>query len=735
MTAVAADPALRPLPWRGRTDLEVQPVWLRQQRHWRIKDPVSLRYYELRDEEHWLLTALDGQATLAELAAGFERRFPQWRLDAARIHGFLATLHAAGLVLSDHDARTRFLQESAAAARRNRWTMALANPLAIRFRGLNPRRLLNRIEPWCGWLLSPPAIALGLAVIVASALLAGLRLDASRLPSLADFLTFENAFVLWLCIAAAKVAHELSHALACRRAGRDCHELGVMLLCFAPCLYCNVSDTWLVPSKWARAGVAAAGIYAELLIAAVAGWLWWLSAPGLFHTVCLNLAIVCSVGTLLFNANPLLRYDGYFVLSDLLETPNLWQQAWTPWQARISRFYLGTDITSQANANRRPELAVYALASLGYRAFVIATLVWLVFDRLAPYRLTVVAQGFTLLVFGAMVAGATARTAAVVRDPAVVRRIDCRRFAWRSFGTAAALIGLAFVPLPAWVSAPAVLELADGRVAYVETSGTLREAVRPGSVLAAGAVLARMANDDLERERIELEGELAQQRQHVRLLESLRLSDVEAGLELPAAQAKVADLSERLARRNSELARLMVTAPIAGKVFPPPPARSAQPPAETLPAWSGSPLDVDNLGCWLEAGTALCRLGDPQRLEAVLVVDQSQVEALRAGQVVQLRLDGQWTALPGRVMEIARADAELVPLELMTAGRVPSRVGASGQLEPLGTRYRVRVALELSEGQRPPALDSIGAATVRVTPRSLARRGHDWVRRTFGLGI
>ncbi|MFO0897154.1 MAG: HlyD family efflux transporter periplasmic adaptor subunit [Pirellulales bacterium] len=734
MTAVAADPALRPLPWRGRTDLEVQPVWLRQQRYWRIKDPISLRYYELRDEEYWLLTALDGRATLAELATGFERRFPQWRLDAARIHGFLATLHAAGLVLSDHDARTGFLQESAAAARRNRWAMALANPLAIRFRGLNPRRLLDRIEPWCGWLLSPPAIVLGLALIVASALLAGLRLDAARLPSLADFVTVENVFVLWLCIAAAKVVHELSHALACRRAGRDCHELGVMLLCFAPCLYCNVSDTWLVPGKWARAGVAAAGIYVELLIAAVAGWLWWLSAPGLFHTVCLNLAIVCSVGTLLFNANPLLRYDGYFVLSDLLETPNLWQQAWAPWQARISRLYLGTDVTSQANANRRPELAVYALASLGYRAFVIAALVWLVFDRLTPYRLTVVAQAFTLLVFGAVVAGTTARTAAVVRDPAVVRRIDRRRFAWRSLGTAAALLGLAFVPLPAWVSAPAVIELASGRVAYVETSGTLREAVRPGAVVAAGSVLARLANDDLERDRIELEGELAQQRQHVRLLESLRLSDVEAGLELPAAQAKVADLTERLARRKNELAQLAVTAPIAGTVFPPPSNRVETAP-ERLPAWSGSPLDADNLGCWLEAGAALCRLGDPQRLEAVLVVDQSQVEALRAGQAVQLHLDGQWTALPGRVMEIARADAELMPLDLMTAGRVPSRVGASGQLEPLETRYRVRVTLELSARQRPPALDSMGAATVRVTPRSLARRGRDWVRRTFGLGI
>lgn len=733
MTRVAADPALRPLPWRGRTDLEVQPVLLLEQRYWRIKDPVALRYYELGDEEYWLLTALDGRATLAELAAGFERRFPQWRLDPGRVHGFVATLHAAGLVLSDHDGRTGFLQESAKSARRQRWTAALSNPLAIRFRGFNPRSLLDRLEPWCGWMLSPSAIVVGLTLIVLTAALALLRLDRARLPSLPDYLTLENVVVLWACIGGAKVVHELSHALACRRAGRDCHELGVMLLVFAPCLYCNVSDTWLVPGKWARAGVAAAGIYAELLIAALCGWLWWLSAPGLFNTICLNLALVCSVGTLLFNANPLLRYDGYFVLSDLLEVPNLWQQAWSPVQAGISRFYFGADLTSQANATRRPGLTAYALASLAYRAFVVVALIWLIFDRLAPHRLTIIAQGLTLLVLGMMTVGWSSRAVSVARNPALVRKIDRRRFAWRTIATGAALVGLAFVPWPAWVSAPAFLELAGGRVAYVESAGFLIEATAVGAVVAEGGTLARLANDDLERERIALVGELARQRQHVRLLESLRVSSPEAGLELPAAQATLADLTERLAKRQQEIARLTIAAPIAGTVFPPP-QTVAQTVADALPHWDGSPLDADNRGCWLEAGTPLCRLGTPDRLEAVLLVDQAQVEALREGQRVSVYLDGDWQAMTGKVREIARADAEALPTELMLAGRVPAQPGPDGRLEPLGTLFRVRAALEPPRGPAPP-LDSLGSGSIRVAPRSLVERGHAWLRRTFGVGI
>jgi putative peptide zinc metalloprotease protein len=733
MTAVAADPALRPLPWRGRTDLEAQPMWLRAQRVWRIKDPVALRYYELRDEEYWLLTALDGRASLAELAAGFERRFPQYRLDASRIHGFLATLHAAGLVLSDQDARTGYLQAEAATARRRRWTAALTNPLAIRFRGFNPRPVLDRIEPWCGWLLSPAAVGVGLAFIVLTAALALLRLDRAGLPSLPDYLTVESAFILWVCIAGAKVVHELSHALACRRAGRDSHELGFMLLLFAPCLYCNVSDSWLVPNKWARAGIAAAGIYAELLIAAAAGWLWWLSAPGLFNTVCLNLALVCSVGTVLFNANPLLRYDGYFVLSDLLETPNLWQQAWSPVQSRISKFYLGTDVTSQANAVGRPSLTAYALASLAYRVFVLVALLWLIFDRLSPLRLTIVAQVLSMLVLGMMAVGWSMRTASVVRDPSIMRRIHRGRFAWRAAATAAVFAGFAFIPWPAWVSAPAFLELAGGRVAYVETAGMLVEAVQPGVQVALGAPLARLANDDLEREVIELTGKLARQQQHVRLLEALRVINTEAGLELPTAQATLADLKERLAKRQAERDRLSIAAPLGGTVFPPPPS-DVPDVKDALPAWSGSPLDRDNVGCWLEAGIPLCRVGDPRQLEAVLVVDQADIESLREGQLARVYFAGAWRPLAGRVVEIARVDSDELPAELMITGRLPSQPGSDGRLEPLGTLYRVRVALESLDGIAPP-LDALGQASIRVAPRSLVQRSHAWLRRTFGLGI
>ncbi|MGH7128191.1 MAG: hemolysin D, partial [Planctomycetaceae bacterium] len=135
---------------------------------------------------------------------------------------------------------------------------------------------------------------------------------------------------VWILVALAvvKIGHELAHAAACKHFGGECHEMGLMLLVFTPCLYCNVSDAWMLPSKWHRAAVGAAGMYLEVVLAAACTFLWWFSTPGLFNTICLNTMFVCSVGTLLFNGNPLLRYDGYYIISELFEVPNLHRQAW-----------------------------------------------------------------------------------------------------------------------------------------------------------------------------------------------------------------------------------------------------------------------------------------------------------------------------------------------------------------------------------------------------------------------
>ena len=122
-------------------------------------------------------------------------------------------------------------------------------------------------------------------------------------------------------LAVTKMLHEFGHGLSCKRLGGECHEIGFMLLVLTPCLYCNVSDSWRLPNKWHRAAIGAAGMYVEIILATIATFVWWYVEPGWIQDLCLQIMLVSSVSTILFNGNPLLRFDGYYILSDLLEIP------------------------------------------------------------------------------------------------------------------------------------------------------------------------------------------------------------------------------------------------------------------------------------------------------------------------------------------------------------------------------------------------------------------------------
>src|ERR1019366_7475566 len=136
-----------------------------------------------------------------------------------------------------------------------------------------------------------------------------------------------NLVLLYLGIVVVKVLHELGHAAACKHFGGQVHTLGVMLLFFSPLPYVDVTSSWSFRERWKRIAVASAGVIAELFVAGLAAIFWANTGPGVWHDLAFNMMIAAGVTTLLFNANPLLRYDGYYVFSDLIDLPNLYQRA------------------------------------------------------------------------------------------------------------------------------------------------------------------------------------------------------------------------------------------------------------------------------------------------------------------------------------------------------------------------------------------------------------------------
>ena len=187
-----------------------------------------------------------------------------------------------------------------------------------------------------------------------------------------------------------KVLHEFGHGLSCKHFGGECHEMGIMVLVLTPCLYCNVSDSWMLPNKWQRAMIGAAGMYVELVIASVCTFMWWFSTPGLLNNLCLNAMFICSVSTVLFNGNPLLRYDGYYILSDVTEIPNLRQKATTILSRKMGEWCLGMEMADDPFLPQSNQIffALYlyrgSRLSLGDRIFDLLVLIQII--RILPFE-------------------------------------------------------------------------------------------------------------------------------------------------------------------------------------------------------------------------------------------------------------------------------------------------------------------------------------------------------------
>jgi putative peptide zinc metalloprotease protein len=729
---------VRPLPLRMRPDLVIRPIWHGARRYWVVKDPLAIRFYHLRDEEHAVLEMLDGRHSLADVQRQFERRFAPHRISPEQLQSFLGMLHREGLVLADGPRQADELLARAARARRRAFWQALASPLAIRFRGIDPTRLVNWLYDDFRWLFSPGYLALVALLALAALVLCAVQFETlvARLPDFRGFFHVHNLIALAAVMVVVKVLHELGHALACRHFGGHCHELGLMLLIFTPCLYCNVSDAWLMESKWRRIAVSAAGMYVELILASLATFGWWFSQPGLLNSLCLDVMFVCSVSTVMFNGNPLLRYDGYFILTDLVEVPNLREQSTAVVRHWLAAWFAGVRVAPERMLPQRGRgwLAAYWAASTAYRWFVTILILWVLHETLEPHGLAVLVALLAIAIVVGAAASVVVRAARFLRQPSRSRQVKPFRLLARC-ALVAALVGVGgFVPLPHRVDAPAWIAAQSARSVYVVVPGTLTTAVREGDEVSADALLAQLANLEIDREVEKLAGQVETQRRRIdNLFRRQQAGDAVATAELPTAREALADLKARLAQRRADQGRLTLRSPVAGTVLAPP--RKTDRPAEgELATWTGTPLEERNRGTLLEQGVLVCQIGDPGRQEAVLVIDQADIDFVRVGQQVRLRLNQlSRQFLFGEIVEIAELDMDLVPRELLGEKQLATRTDQAGQVRPLSTGYQARVRLD-KHGEL-LSIGATGLAKVEVERQTLARLLYRYLRRTLRLEL
>ncbi|MDR1494100.1 MAG: efflux RND transporter periplasmic adaptor subunit [Planctomycetaceae bacterium] len=744
----------RKLPIKVRPDVVGKKQQYLGRSYWVVKDPIGSKYFRFQEEEYAILQMLDGTRSLDEVKEKFETDFPPQKITLEELQSFIGQLHQNGLIIAAVPNQGHQLKKRGDKKKKQMFWASISNILSVRFKGFDPDRLLTWLEPKFRFMFHPVIVFLTLATCLTALSLVMVEFDyfRSKLPEFREFFGVKNIFLLSLTLGVTKVIHEFGHGITCKHFGGECHEMGVMLLVLTPCLYVNVSDSWMLPSKWKRAMIGAAGVYVECFIASVCTFFWWFSQPGLFNYLCLNVMFVSSVSTIIFNINPLLRYDGYYILADMLEIPNLRQKATKILSRKSMEWFLGMEQSDDPFLPKRNQMlfAFYTVAAVCYRWVVMASILFFIYKVFEPIGLKIIGQTIAAMSLYGLVVMPVVKIVKFFWVPGRIYKVKRIRF----FLSLSVLFGIIafilFCPLPYHVYGPMTVMLQrDSSQIYVPSKGgaLIGIHVKPGQQVAAGKTLASLRNKELElelktaenREKIaEMELASLERRQHV---------DESVVSSIPAKKREIKTYSEQKLELQNEVNKLKLTTPISGTIIPPEWRRQKEQSEDGfLPSWWGTPLEnPQNLGATLEPGTLFCEVGDPKKVEVIIVVNQSKIDFIAKGQRVELKFE----ELPGRtfhgeVIDIEHRQMASIPIQLTVKGKgeIATSSTPEGLEKPLSSSYRVNVLLDLDfdntliSAENPLIkVGMTGRAKIHVAPQTLAIRAWRTITEIFNFQL
>jgi putative peptide zinc metalloprotease protein len=718
----------RPIPLQGRTDLVAESMDFQGARWWVLKDPIGLQYHRLQAQQYSVLKLLDGQRSLKEIRDELAKEFPAVPLQLIDVQRMITSLFTEGLVWSRRPGQAGQIVSRQHQAAMKKLRQSLGNVLSIRLPGWDPDRTLTWMNKNLGWIFHPVTGLAALVLVAATwtLLLVQFQEFQNRLPEFQQFFGWQNLVWLWLTLAATKIIHEFGHGLSCKHFGGECHEMGVMLLVFSPTLYCDVTDSWMMPNKWHRIWIAAAGMIIEIVLSALAILVWWFTTPGLLNHLCLNIFFVTTITTVIFNANPLMRYDGYYMLSDWLGIPNLRSKATQALRSSFSSFCLG--ITTPPDPLMPPRgrgwFIVYALATTVYGWFVLSAVLIFLYFVLKPYGLQSIGIALAAVSLFGIVSNLVVTLIKILMAP---RSEPMSRF--RAISTvvviAAAVCAAMMIPLPWYIEAPFLIEPHDAVQVMTSVAGELVSFdVRPGQFVQQGDLLATLRDPEKEDQLNLLQAGRESQLAEIAMLHALE-HDGEHAIALKQLQT----IDRRIADLKQQLEQLTIIAPISGKVIEAP--RIPEPPQSQrrrLNEWSGQISNPAHLGCLVPVRTHLLSIAPSDRMEAVLYLDQAHRDDLTVDQQIEIKFDHLADRTDRAiVLEIAREHSDVAPPSLSSklGGSLTSTTDAAGRERLTSVAYQARVIIDDETFLLKPGMR--GNARFLVDRRSAAQ----WIWRAF----
>ncbi len=455
-----------------------------------LQDPASGRVHRFSPAARLIIGLMDGRRSVAELWMIASSRLGDDAPTQDEMIQLLGQLHTADLLQSDVAPDVAEIFDRGERDWRARQRQAFGNPMAIRVGLWDPDRFLNRIAAPLQFVWGRWGVLLWLAVVAPA-----LALVPAHWPELSHnfadrIMAVDNLVVLYMVFPMIKALHEMGHATAVKAGGGEVHEIGVILLVLLPVPFVEASAATAFRSKYRRALVGAAGMAVEVFIAALAFYLWLVVEPGLTRAVLFNVMVIASVSTLIFNGNPLLRYDAYYILSDLIEIPNLSMRAARYWLYLAERYVLGARELEppDATAAEKAWFLFYGAASAIYRMFVTVVIALFIASRFFFIGVALALWAVAAMAVVPVVRG----TLYLTSNPRLQRRRD-RIIALLAGAAAAVAIFVFFVPLPSHTEVEGVVWLPDQSFVRAEANGVLKEYLaQPGSRVKAGEKLIRL---------------------------------------------------------------------------------------------------------------------------------------------------------------------------------------------------------------------------------------------------
>lgn len=543
---------------RLRPSVTVHKQYFRGEVWFIAHDSYGDQYFRFRPEAWEFISRLDGRSTVEAIWQQCLDLHGDSAPGQSEVVQMLAQLYNSNLILSDVPADVSQLFKRLKKRKANEWKARLFGIFFLRIPLWDPDAFLNRtiglVRPFLGYfgaLLWLAAAAGAIAVVIANWEQATNQGSGVLDPS--------NLFLLYVSFAVTKMIHEMGHAYAVKRFGGEVHRMGITFLVFTPFPYVDATAAWAFRERWKRVWVGGAGMVVELFFASLAAFVWTLTGPGLINALAYNVMIVASVSTLLFNLNPLLRFDGYYMLSDLTDSPNLHQRANRQWFYWIERFGFGGKFAKSPSDSRGDAawLASFGISALVYRFYITFAIIIFVADKF--FGLGFLAAVLTII--GFVIVPLYKGLKFLLTES----RIEQVR--GRAIGVTVAFLALLFVLLgvvrfPYHFRAPGVMKASESQYVITGSAGFVEgESLQLDRRVVEGEPLFRMRNPELVLGIADLRAELAQ----INAMQRRSFSRSPSEL-APLAEQRIVT-ETKLAENLERLEALEVKAPTSGRLM------------------------------------------------------------------------------------------------------------------------------------------------------------------------